>query len=103
MNWLRLRNNQLKFQTPEKKLPIVFEECVYGMNLDSIENIDQKITMCNWLDLDTLGFWPVVLNNFPRHWTKLYVVSYGITHLRCVGVMWCIFNLRQLRRVGFRV
>jgi hypothetical protein len=28
----------------------------------------QKITTCNQLDLETLGFWPIMLKNLPSHY-----------------------------------
>ena len=49
---LSLRNNQLKSKT-SGKLPIIVSRGIYGMYLKSMKK-SQKITTCNWLDLEKL-------------------------------------------------
>ena len=55
-NRLSLRNNRLKFTT-SGKLSIALEES-YEIYLKLVKE-NWKLT-CNWLDLETLGFWPIM-------------------------------------------
>jgi hypothetical protein len=52
MNRLDLRNNRLKFRTSGKQ-PIFFEESIQYI---SNRRKNRKMSTCNWLDLETLGF-----------------------------------------------
>ena len=56
---LSLRSNWLKFKT-SGRLPIVWEECrEYTSRVIKIEKSKDHPT-CNWLELETLRFWPIV-------------------------------------------
>ena len=64
MNWPVVTNESVEF---EKYLVDVQDlknftnrlRGIYGTYLKLIEKI-RKITMCNWLDLETLGSWPIM-------------------------------------------
>ena len=57
MNWLSLRNNRLKFKT-SRKLPWIIPQKSLEESIEYTSKIFkkiQKITTCNWLDLETIG------------------------------------------------
>ena len=43
----------------------------------------QKITTCNRLDLETVGIWPIMPQNLPRHWP--IISQHWFTHSRAVA------------------
>ena len=63
-NRLSLRNNQLKFKTPRILLIFVEESMEYTSN--SLKR-NQTMSTCSWLDLETLGFRPVMSKNLRSH------------------------------------
>jgi hypothetical protein len=68
---LSLVNSQLKFTTPGK-LPIILEDSsIYLMLVKE----NQKITTCNQLDLEALGFWVIMTNNLVTHWDNSHYAS----------------------------
>ena len=64
MNWLSSRNYRLKLKT-SGILPIILEESIW--NVPQKEN--PKITTCIRLDLETLGYRPILPKNLPGHWS----------------------------------
>ena len=62
MNWLSLRNNQLKFET-SGELPIILEESIEYTSNEWKQN--RKMSTCHRLDLESLGSWPTMPKNFP--------------------------------------
>ena len=70
MNQLSLRNNRLKFKA-SWKLPIIVEESIEHPSNWVRKN--WKLTTYNWLDLETLGFWPIMPKIFPRRCSKQQV------------------------------
>ena len=44
---------------------------IYRIYLDFIKE-NQKITTYNWLDLETLGSWPIVPKDLLGHWCELF-------------------------------
>ena len=61
MNWLSLKDDQLKFKT-SRKLPIVLEE-IYGMNL-KLAKETWNITTYNQLDLETI--WTILTDTAQK-------------------------------------
>ena len=47
---------------------------IYEIYLKFFKKI-QKITTYNRLDLNTLGFWPIIPNNLPGHWLKVMILA----------------------------
>ena len=65
MNRLSLRNYQLKIKT-SGELPIISEEIgEYASNYD--EEKPEDVNMSPWLDLETLGYRPVMPTNLQGH------------------------------------
>ena len=65
MNHLSLRNNRLMFIETSWESPVILDESM-GIYLDLIKESQKKITTCDRLDLETLGFRPIMLTKSPR-------------------------------------
>ena len=64
-DWV-FKNDQLKVEI-SGRLPICFRG-ICRMNLKSVKK-NRKITTCNRLDLETLGFWLIMPKILPGHWS----------------------------------
>jgi hypothetical protein len=79
MNWLSLRNNQLKIETLGE-LPIVLEESIGYVQW--IQR-NRKILTCNRLDLESLGSWPTIYMSRDFPGVDWGAPSYGLRN--CSG------------------
>jgi hypothetical protein len=65
--WLRLRNDQSKFET-SGKLPFILEESMeYTSNFFLRLKKTWKVSTCNRLHLEALGFWQIMPKILPGH------------------------------------
>jgi hypothetical protein len=89
MNRLSLRNNRLKFIKIAGKLPIILEEFI---EYTQFNKGNHRMSICNWLDLQTLGSQPVMPKILPDHYTQLPQVN-----VRLVGYVKSLVDLRKWR------
>jgi hypothetical protein len=79
---------------------IILRRREYEICLKSIKK-NWKITICNWLDLETLGFWPIMPKNLPKNcFSQCFYLSPWPTcsnSCRIVGC-WIYFILFPLNR-----
>ena len=68
MNRLSLRKNRLKFKA-SREIPIILEESMEHTPIQQRKLKD--VNRCNWLDLETLGSWPIVSRKLPGHWSRV--------------------------------
>jgi hypothetical protein len=75
----------LKFKTPGR-LPIIFKEFIeYTLNL---MKKNQKMPMWNQVDLETLGYQPVMPKNLPGHWSGRDIIELNNKKQLLLENMW---------------
>ena len=84
MKWLSSWNKWLKFKT-SGKLPTIWEE-----SMDYSLKKTQKVTIMNWLDLETVGFWLMYAHKSPR--TLLLMMETSVLYLWHLQALCQIFS-----------
>ena len=77
MNWLSVRNNQLKFKASRKNTNQF--RGFYGILCLKLIQQNRKNITCNWLDLKTLGFRLIMLKILLGHCCETYRVDKPIS------------------------